>query len=100
MATYNNFMVNYLIMEKNYDVSWMDEKIERFPNKNGFYRLLCLMLFKRRMTYSNMYVFSYALNKHRFKDNETNLKERILKDLALIYYYNTKKIPDGFEFEK
>ena len=25
-------------------------------------------------------------------------KNRIKKDLALIYYYNNKKLPEGFEF--
>jgi hypothetical protein len=28
------------------------------------------------------------------------LKEKILKDLAAIYLYNNKKLPDGFEFIK
>ena len=44
------------------------------------------------MTYSNMYVFTYALHKRKFKDNELFLKEKILKDLAKIYYFNNNKL--------
>lgn len=82
------------------NVSWMDEIIERVPGSQGRYRLLCLLLFKRRMTYSNMYVLTYALHKKRFKDNELVLKEKIIKDLARIYYFNNNKLPDGFEIEE
>lgn len=80
------------------NVSWMDEPIERVPGNQGRYRLLCFLLLKRRMTYSNMYVFTYALHKRKFKDNELFLKEKILKDLAKIYYFNNNKLPEGFEF--
>lgn len=76
----------------------MDETVESLPNIQGTYKLLCALLLKRRMTYSNLYVLTYALNKNKFKDNELNLKEKIIKDLALIYYYNNKKLPEGFEF--
>ena len=76
----------------------MNETVESLPNIQGIYKLLCTLLLKRRMTYSNLYVLTYALNKNKFKDNELNLKEKIIKDLALIYYYNNKKLPEGFEF--
>lgn len=82
------------------DVVWMDEAIERIPGNQGIYRLMCLLLFKRRMTYANMYVFTYALHKNKYKDNELVLKEKILKELAQIYYFNNKKLPEGFEIEE
>jgi hypothetical protein len=84
-------------MKDLFDVSWMDETVENVPGKQGVYRLFCTLLFKRRMTYSNLYVIAYALNKHKFKDNELLMKETILKELALIYYYNNNKLPNGFE---
>jgi hypothetical protein len=83
-------------MSKEYDVKWMDETLEELPGGQKFYKFLCFLLLKRRMTYSNMYVLTYALNKLKFKNNELMLKEKILKDLATIYYYNNKKLPDGF----
>jgi hypothetical protein len=89
-------------MEFNYDVKWMDEPVEKLPTGQGFYRLMCLLRFKRRLTYSDLYVFTYALNKNKFKDKENELKIRIIKELAAIYLYNNKKLPEGFElkFEK
>ena len=80
-------------MSKNIDVNWMDETVEKLPNIQGIYKLFCFLLFKRRMTYSNLYVLTYALNKNKFKDNELKLKEKIIKDLALIYYYNNNILP-------
>jgi hypothetical protein len=85
-------------MNKEINVNWMDETIERFPGKQGFYRILCLMFLKRRLTYSNIYVFTYGIYKNKYKDNEIVLKERIIKELAMIYYYNNKCLPDGFEY--
>lgn len=86
-------------MSNEFNVAWMDETIERVPGNQGRYRLLCLLLFKRRMTYANMYVFTYALHRRKFKDNELILKEKILKDLAGIYYYNNNKLPEGFNWK-
>ena len=80
------------------DVKWMNEKIEKFPGKKGYYTLMCFLLGKKRLTYSNLYVLAYGLHKGRFKDNEEKLKEKIIKDLAKIYYYNNKRLPNGFEF--
>ena len=89
-------------METNYNAKWMDEPVEKLPGAQRFYKLLCLLRLKRRLTYSDLYVFTYALNKNKFKDNEVELKIRILKELATIYFYNNKKLPEGFElkFEK
>lgn len=81
------------------NVTWMDETIERIPGNQGAYRLMCLLLFKRRMTYANMYVFTYALHKNKYKDNELVLKEKILTDLAKIYYFNNQKLPEGFTIQ-
>lgn len=87
-------------MDENVKVNWMDETVEKLPNINGMYKLFCLILLKRRMTYANLYVLTYALNKDKdiFKNDENKLKEKIIKDLAMIYYYNNKKLPEGFEF--
>lgn len=85
-------------MNINYDGKWLDEKIERMPGGQKRYRFLCLLLFKRRMTYADMYVYTYGIYQDAFKDNELKLKEKILRELAYIYYYNNNKMPDGFEY--
>jgi hypothetical protein len=99
MATYNNNYVEQfkLVMNGEFNVNWLDEPIERVPGGQGCYRLMCLLLFKRRMTYGNMYVFTYAFHKNKHAENELLLKEAILKDLAKIYYFNNGRLPDGFE---
>lgn len=83
-------------MINEFDLDWMNEYIEKVPCSQGLYKLLCIILLKRRMTYSNMYMLTYALQKDKYKDDEMLLKEKILKELATIYYYNNKKFPDGF----
>jgi hypothetical protein len=87
-------------MNSQFDLTWMDEPIEKFPGCQGLYKFFCFLLMKRRMTYANMYVLTYALHKKQYKDNEIVLKEKIVKDLAAIYLFNNNKLPDGFEFIK
>ena len=87
-------------MERHFDFSWLDEPIERYPGYPGMYKFFCFLLLKRRMTYANLYVLIYALQKKNYKDNELVLKEKIINDLAAIYLYNNNKLPDGFEFIK
>ena len=70
-------------MNEDINVSWMNETIEELPEHQGMYKLFCLIQLKRRMTYSDMYVFTYALNKNKYKNNELELKERIIKDIIL-----------------
>jgi hypothetical protein len=82
---------------ENIDVSWMDETIDKYPGKKWFYKLICFFLLKKKLTYSNLYVLSYALSKNKYKNDEIKLKEKIIKDLAFIYYYNNNKLPKGFE---
>lgn len=87
-------------MNSQFNLTWMDEPIEKFPVCQGLYKVFCFLLMKRRMTYANMYVLTYALHKKQYKDNEIALKEKIVKDLAAIYLFNNDKLPDGFEFIK
>lgn len=87
------------MIDNNLDVSWMNDTIEKYPGKKWFYKLMCWMLFKKKLTYSNLYVLSYAFSKNKYVENEIELKEKILKDLALIYYYNNNKLPNGFNKE-
>lgn len=80
------------------NVQWMDETVESVPGKQGYYRLMCIILLKKRLTYNNMYVLTYAFHKRKFKNNELELKKKIITELAALYFYNNKVLPDGFEF--
>jgi hypothetical protein len=84
-------------MQDNFELDWMDENIKEIPGGNGMYKLFCIMLMKKKMTYANMYVLTYALNQKKYKGRENILKEKIVKDLATLYFYNNKKLPNGFE---
>ena len=95
MVNNNSDLKKILIMDYNLDISWMDEPIEKVPGWQGKYKLLCAILFKKKLTYSNMYALTYGLNKLKFKNNERALKERILKDIITLYYYNNNKLPNG-----
>ena len=69
-------------MNEDIDVSWMDETIENFPGNQGMYRLFCLLQFKRRMTYSDMYVFTYAL--HKFNADK-NIKQSPVSSIEMLF---------------
>ena len=86
-------------MNEEINVSWMNEMVEKIPGKQGFYKLLCVIFLKRRLTYNNLYVLSYAYHKKQFKNKEEELKIKIIKDLAKIYYFNNNKLPNGFDFK-
>ena len=86
------------MIENSFNVDWLNDEVEKIPNGGqGFYRLLCTLMFKKRLTYRNLYMFAYALNKHKFKENEVRMKQLIIEELAKIYYYNTGNLPIGFE---
>lgn len=82
------------------DSDWINEYIENFPGNKFLYRLICILHLKKKMRYIDLYLFTYALYKKSFKKNDTVLKEKILKELAGIYYYNNKKLPYGFNFKQ
>lgn len=87
-------------MFNNVDIKWLDEEIKEFPSHKGIYKLLCLLLLKKYLTYSNLYVLTYALNKNKFKNRQNELKDKIIKDLVKLYLYNNNKLPYGFEYTK
>ena len=88
-------------MDKNkFNVSWLNETVERMPDGGqGFYKLLCVLMLKKRLTYQNLYVFACTLNKHKYKNNETYMKQLIIEELAGLYFYNNGKLPSGFVFK-
>ena len=86
--------------QNEFNTDWLNEQVEKVPNQEkGMYRLLCLLMLKKTLTYKNLYLFAYALNKHKFKDNELYMKQWIIEELAGLYYYNNNVLPDGFELK-
>lgn len=83
-------------MEKvNYDLSWMEEKIENMPVKNRLYKFMCFISFrmKRKFTFKEMFVIMRNLNK---KYGERESFEIAMRKSLELYKYQNGKYPAGF----
>lgn len=76
-------------MEQN--LEWTNEKIEKVPHKNWLYRLFCLLTFRKRMSYKEMYLFLSELN--RKTDGEEKAKKTAFKRIIDFYEYNNGNRP-------
>ena len=49
-------------MEEN--LKWMEEKIEKLPNNNWWYKLICFLLFRRKtkLTFKELYMILENVN--------------------------------------
>lgn len=71
-------------MEQN--LEWTSDKIEKVPYKNWLYRLFCLVTFRKRMSYKEMYLFLSELN--RKVDGEEKSKKKAFERIIDFYEYN------------
>lgn len=74
-------------------IEWTNEKVERLPSGNGLYKLTCIMLGKRRMTYQELYLIAYGSKKGEL--GEAKAKDLAIKDIIRIYEYNNGHLPPG-----
>lgn len=79
-------------MEKFENIKWMDEKINSLPKNNGIYKFVCLFLGKKKLSYKEMYLLLFNINKSKM--DETKCKEIVMNELINIYYFNNKKLPN------
>lgn len=79
-------------------IEWTGEKVEKLPSGNGVYKLACLILGKKRMTYRELYLIAYGVKKKEL--GEEKAKELAVKDIIRIYEYNNGHLPPGIEKEK
>lgn len=70
------------------NIKWMEEKINSMPKNNGIYKFVCTLLCKSKLSYKEMYLLLFSLNKKNLSEN--NLKRDIMKELINIYNYNHK----------
>lgn len=84
-------------MRREYNLTWMDETIERVPKLNWLYKFCCFMLFKakKKMTYNEMFVLLYGLNRRKLGDLKA--KHYALAQIALIYQFQNNKMPNIYE---
>ena len=71
---------------KYWDLKWFNETVERVKGSNWMYRFICFCLCRKRLTYKQLFLILYGLNKRRLgeKNSERLAIARILdiyKDL-------------------
>lgn len=75
------------------DFKWLDEKVEKTPQANWLYRIICFLFFRHRMTYKDLYLVLRGLNEKELGVEETD--KRAFKKIIEIYKYNNGTLPLG-----
>lgn len=77
-----------------YDVSWMEERVDSVPYRNGLYKFCCFMLgrAKKKMTYNDIFVLLYGLHKRKAGSDEA--KRLALQEVVGIYEHLNNKLPE------
>lgn len=76
-------------------MEWFDEKIEYIDGDRFLYKIVCFFLggFKKRLTYKELYILLYHLNKHKLGEEKSKKKsmQRILK---IYSHFHNNEIPN------
>lgn len=86
-----------LTPEQEQDIAWTKEEVEFLPLPNWIYRVACWMLGKKKLTYQEVFMLIYGMNKRR---GEKEAKEHALQKIIWIYELNNNKLPEGIEHER
>lgn len=73
------------------ELKWTNDKLEKVPYKNWLYKLFCYLTFRKRMTYKEMYLILYEIN--RETDGEEKAKKRAFERITEFYEYNNGHRP-------
>ena len=76
-------------------MEWFDEKIEYIDGDKFLYKLVCFFLggFKKRLTYKELYILLYQLNKHKL--GEKKYKKKSMQRILKIYsHFHNNEIPN------
>ena len=74
-------------------IAWMDEKVENIKAIPGVYKLACIMLGKKKMSYKDLYLIAYGVNKDKL--GEEKAKIEALNNVIKIYEENNGHLPDN-----
>ena len=84
-----------LTPEQEQDIAWTKEEINFFPGPDWIYRVACFTLGKKKLTYQQMFLVIYGMNKHL---GEKKAKEYALQKIIWIYELNNNgKLPEGIK---
>jgi hypothetical protein len=82
---------SHSILDMDERLEWTDEKIDKVPYKNWLYKLFCLLTFRKRMSYKEMYLILVEIN--RKIDGEEKSKQAAFKRIMDIYEFNNGHRP-------
>lgn len=92
------FSMPELTPEQEEEIAWTKEVIEKVPTKQWIYRIACFFLGKKKLTYQEMFMLLYGVNKKGV--GEKAAKEFATQQIIGIYEYNNNKLPEGIEHER
>lgn len=78
---------------------WLQERIPKLDKMNWLYQFVCFFMGKRKnkLTYKDMYILLYGLNRNNIK-NEKEVKElSMLKVLEIYKSLHNNKLPNGIK---
>ena len=87
-----------LTPEQEEDIAWTKEEIDDVPSKRWIYKVACFMLGKKKLTYQEMFMLLYGMNKKTM--GEKKAKEFAMMRIIGIYEYNNNELPEGVEHER
>lgn len=73
------------------EMMWLNEKIESLPKNNGLYKFVCTFLGKKKLSYKQMYLLLFNLNKSKLGTD--NAKKMAFSEILNVYKHNTNKYP-------
>jgi hypothetical protein len=84
-----------LTTEQEAEIAWTKETVEDVPSKKWLYRVSCFLLGKKKLTYREMFMLIYGINKRNLGEKKS--KEVAAQKIIGIYEYNNKELPEGIE---
>lgn len=75
-----------MFSDSHIDMSWMDRRVDSVPSNNWLYRLSCVFLLRKRLTYKELYLILVRLNEKRLGEEKS--KERCFNEILKIYKHN------------
>lgn len=73
----------------NDDIKWVNEKIQSLPKNNGLYKFVCMLLGKRKLSYKQMYLLLFNINKGKLGEEEAKLAA--FNEIVKIYKHNNNE---------
>lgn len=74
-------------------IAWMNEDVEEIKSIPGVYKVACIILGKKKMTYKDLYLIAYGVNKNKL--GEEKAKREALNDVIKIYEENNGHLPEN-----